>query len=249
MDYNFLKLTVGVVCIFGIYSVLYRETRFYRFFEHMFLGLAAGFALVWVWSEPLKTLWWDKMVGSAAENGQPGTPGYWAWALLLPLGLMAYFVYHERHGWMARVPIGAILGLWAGQQVQVWWNLYGPQIEKSIRPILPNTFESFTVPSTEGMDAAAAQIVRDNVYLSEAISNIVFLVVLICVLSYFIFSIEFKNRLLRGMATTGRWSLMVGFGAIFGSTVMMRFTLLIDRMYYVWIEWFQQKVLTLFGGG
>ena len=35
---------------------------------------------------------------------------------------------------------------------------------------------------------------------------------------------------------------MIGFGAIFGNTVMTRFTLLIDRMYFVWIEWLIQGI-------
>jgi hypothetical protein len=249
VSYDFVKLTLGVLCIFGLYSILYRETKFYRFFEHLFLGLAAGFAFVWMWTDPLKTLWWDRMVGATAENGQAGTPGYWMWALLLPMGLMAYFVYHEKHGWMARVPIGAILGLWAGQQVQVWWNLYGPQIDKSIRPIIPNTFDSFFVPSTEGLAPEAVKQIAENTYASEAINNLIFVVVLISVLSYFIFSIEYRSRFLKGMTVMGRWSLMVGFGAIFGSTVMMRFSLLIDRMYFVWIEWLNDTVLRSFGGG
>jgi hypothetical protein len=41
---------------------------------------------------------------------------------------------------------------------------------------------------------------------------------------------------------------MIGFGAIFGSTVMMRFTLLIDRMYFIWIEFFRDGLGRLFGG-
>jgi hypothetical protein len=51
------------------------------------------------------------------------------------------------------------------------------------------------------------------------------------------------------MTVTGRWAMMVGFGAIFGSTVMTRFSLLIDRMYFVWIEWFRDTILKMFGGG
>jgi hypothetical protein len=35
----------------------------------------------------------------------------------------------------------------------------------------------------------------------------------------------------------GRWLLMVGFGAIFGTTMMTRFVLFIDRAYFLLIEW------------
>ncbi len=249
MNYTFVKLTLGVIATFGLYSVLYRETKFYRFFEHMFLGLAAGWAMTAMWTEVLYDLWWMKMVGSAAENAQPATPGYWAWAFMLPLGLMAYFVFSERHGWMSRIPIGVILGLWAGQQVQVWWNRYGPQMENSIRPMIPTSWDSLFVPATQGLDAEAAALVRSTTYASEAVNNIIFLATMLCVMSYFIFSVDFKNRFLRGMTTSGRWLLMVGFGAIFGSTVMTRFTLLIDRMYFVWIEWLRDAVIRGGGGG
>jgi len=42
---------------------------------------------------------------------------------------------------------------------------------------------------------------------------------------------------------------MIGFGAIFGSTVMMRFTLLIDRMYYIFIEFITEGIIQRFMGG
>lgn len=243
MNYTFFKLSLGVLATFGLYSMLYRETKFYRFFEHLFLGLAAGYGLNVAITEVLYETWYIPMRGMPAENGGVATPGYWIWALMMPLGLMAYFVYHERHGWIARVPIGAMLGLWGGQQVQIWFNKFGPQIEASIRPVYPTSTTSFFVPNTDGLtDDVKADIAR-NVYASQAINNFIFLAILLCVLTYFIFSVDFKSRFVKGMATTGRWSMMLAFGAIFGSTVMTRFALLIDRMYFVWIEWFKGQLL------
>ena len=46
MGYPFWKLTLGVVATIGLYSVLYRENKFYRFWEHVFLGLAGANVLV-----------------------------------------------------------------------------------------------------------------------------------------------------------------------------------------------------------
>ena len=245
------RLTFSVLATIGLYSVLYRENKFYRFFEHLFLGLAAGWTIVSLWSETLDDLWWNKMVGSHAENGQGANlPGYWAYMLLLPLGLMGYFVYSKKHNWISRIPIGLILGFWSGQQVQVWWNRYGPQISDSMKPIFPNTTSyvdatgvshfSLTAPP----DAVTA--VPGSLYATQAISNFIFVLTFVCVLSYFLFSFDLKNKLIASMATSGRWLLMVGFGAIFGSTVMMRLTLLIDRMYFIWIEWLQGRMIPLF---
>lgn len=234
--YNLIKLTVGVICTVGLYSVLYKENKFYRLVEHIFVGFASGWALVTVWSETLGQIWWDKMMGKTDEQGVISQMGYWPYAILLPFGLMGYFVFSKKHNWISRVPIGIILGLYSGQQIQVWWNRYGPQIADSMKPLIPNS--SFFVPK----DASAAE--KALTHGSEAISNLIFVITLLSVVSYFLFSFRTeKSKFVGGFSNLGRWLLMVGFGAMFGSTVMMRFTLLIDRLYFIWIEWLQQGIL------
>lgn len=248
-DHILVKLFIGVLATIGLYSVLYRETKLYRFFEHMFVGLAVGWSLVALWTETLKSQWWDRMVGAVPGDGSPGTPGYWAYMLLLPIGLMGYFVFSKKNNWMSRIPIGIILGFWAGQQVQVWWTRYGPQLQDSMKPVLPSTWDSLAVPATAGLSPEASAAIARATYPTEALSNLIFVFTLLAVLSYFIFSIDLKARAGRFMTTSGRYLLMVGFGAIFGSTVMMRFTLLIDRMYFVWIEFLTDGLLRRFTGG
>ena len=51
----------GALCIFGIYTVLYKENKCYRFFEHIFIGLYGGYTVYVTWSEILKPKWWDPM--------------------------------------------------------------------------------------------------------------------------------------------------------------------------------------------
>lgn len=250
MTYTFWKLTLGVAATIGLYSVLYKENKLYRFWEHVFLGLAGGWAVVTIWSETLYDKWWLKMTGTKAlEGGAPATFGFWPYVLLGFIGLMGYFVFSKKHNWMSRIPIGIILGLWSGQQVEIWWRTWGGQIRDSMKPVAPTAWDSIFVPGSSGLTDAQKAVVDANLYPSEALSNIIFVFTLLAVLSYFLFSFEIKSGVMRFMTTSGRWLLMIGFGAIFGSTVMMRFTLLIDRMYFVWIEWFQHQVLPLFGGG
>jgi hypothetical protein len=159
---------------------------------------------------------------------------------------------------MSRIPIGILLGLWSGQQITNWWRTFGPQILGSMKPIIPNDFSRFTVPAQSVRDASGAltplppdqlEIIQNTVYPSVAISNVVFLVTLLSAMSYFIFSYEVKGKFMTGLNTVGRWMLMMGFGAIFGNTVMARFALVIDRMAYVFIEWGQQNLLRVLGGG
>lgn len=244
-DFFAVKAALVVVATIGLYSVLWKENKFYRFWEHVFLGLAGGWAIVALWVETLKPNWWDNMAGLAAEGTDAGKPGYWAWMFLLPIGLCGYAVFTKKHAWMSRVPVGVILGIWSVQQLQNFWNTYGPQIEDSVSSIWPTTTSSFAVPSKIGLSQAEMQLIDSTIYPSQAITNLIALITVLSVLSYFIFSIDFKSKFLMGSSKLGRYLLMVGFGAIFGNTVMMRFSLLIDRMYYICIEVLKQGV----GGG
>ena len=56
---------------------------------------------------------------------------------------------------------------------------------------------------------------------------------LICTFAYFFFSVEHRTHLIRQPARMGRYFLMISLGAIFGTTVMGRFSLLIARLDYL----------------
>lgn len=247
MNYDALKLTAGVLCTVGLYGVLYKENKFYRFFEHLFLGLASGWMLVVLWTETLKENWWDKMVGRVPEGGDGGVEGFFMWAFLLPIGLMGYYVFSKKNAWIARIPIGIIIGLWSGQQFDAWIGRYWPQLQNAAAPIWPSTNEFFR-PSIVGISPQELTEINSRVYGSQAVVNLIALITFLSVLSYFLFSFNFKSKVTTGFTKLGRYLLMIGFGAIFGSTVMMRFSLLIDRMYFVLIEWARDGLPILFGG-
>ncbi|HLO99490.1 MAG TPA: hypothetical protein VK171_12920 [Fimbriimonas sp.] len=237
--YLFISKLAGVIVTLGLFSVLYKENKFYRFCEHMFLGLAAGWAAVAIWTESLRTIWYDKMVGTVGADGQAESPSQWAYALLLPIGFMSYMVFNRKHNWMSRIPLGIVLGVWSGQQIQAYFNTYGPQVRAGMKPIIPSS--GFIKPFTN--DPLQQQVYDSHVYWSQAISNFLFMFTLVAVLSYFLFSFDVKNKALLKVNLMGRYLLMIGFGAIFGTTVMMRFSLVIDRMYFIWIEFVWQTLL------
>jgi hypothetical protein len=233
-DHDLASLSVGAIATIGLYTILYRENRFYRFWEHLFLGLASGWTLVAIWSETLKSMWWDKMLGSTASDGNPAVQGYWLYIFLLPIGLMGYTVFNKKHNWMSRIPIGVILGLYSGQQFNAWMNRYIPGINGTLKSVVPTTTQFFKPDQNP---------VKGELYGSEALNNLIFILTVLCVLSYFLFSFDIKSKVLKSASLAGRWMLMIGFGAIFGTTVMMRFSLLIDRMYFIWIEFIKQGLL------
>jgi len=203
-------LWFGALCTLGLYSVLYKENKIYRFFEHIFLGLATGYLIENTWTDVLLPKWWEPMWNE----------GKWFYIFALPLGLCFYFIYSKKNSWIARLIIGFFLGVGAGQTFQGFVGDTWPQIVTSFRPVVAHA----AIAKTAEHPAIKA------VGWPDAINNMVFLVVLLCVMSYFFFSFEQKHPVLKGSAKLGRWLMMFSFGAIFGSTIMARLALLIDRM-------------------
>ncbi|MCX8053776.1 MAG: hypothetical protein N3B12_08200 [Armatimonadetes bacterium] len=199
-----ISIWCGAVSTFAIYSVLYAENRLYRLFEHIFIGLAAGFGVYITWSQVLAPKWWQPMV----------LKGHWYWAFAAVLGSMFYFMYSRKHAWISRVIFGLFMGLSAGLMFRDLYEIYFPQMGASMKPLLG---KSMSVWAT--------------------LNVIVFYVILLCSMSYFFFSFEHANPVIKRSAAAGRWFLMIGFGAIFGSTVMGRMTLFIGRVNFLLNDW------------
>lgn len=208
-----LSLWIGAICTLGLYSVLYKENKVFRVFEHLFLGLATGYLIATQWNDVLLPKWWTPF-----HSG-----GEWWLAFALAAGSLYYFIYSKKYNWVARMLIGLFLGVGAGQQFQAFVNDVWPQITTSFRPMLPHA----------AIAAAAGNPAVNAVRWQDALNNIIFMVILLCVMSYFFFSFEHKNAALKGSAKFGRWLMMFTFGAIFGSTIMARLALVIDRMFFL----------------
>lgn len=209
----FPTLLLGGLGVLGIFSLLFRENKLYRFFEHLYLGLATGYGLETTWTEVLRSQWWDPMVRD----------GTWAWILAVPMGFMFYGIYTRRFNWMSRLIFGIFFGFAAGTIFQGFAAEYVPQVASSFKPIIPHTL------------TGPAPVVHKAIV--DSINNLIFIVILVCVLMYFFFAFEQNSKVVRRTALAGRWILMIALGAIFGSTIMTREALLIDRIYFVVFEW------------
>ena len=140
--------------------------------------------------------------------------GQWYWAFAGVAGSMFYFMYSKKNVWISRLIFGAFMGLAAGSMFRDFYEVYFPQIGSSMKPI----YEA---------DKGAM----------HSVSVVVFYVILLASMTYFFFSFEHKNTAVRKTASLGRWFLMIGFGAIFGATVMGRMTLFIGRFNFLLNSW------------
>jgi len=80
---------------------------------------------------------------------------------------------------------------------------------------------------------------------SAALNNILFVLILASVMTYFFFSFEQKGKFIPTVSKFGRYTLMIAFGALFGSTIMARMSLLIGRMYFLIHDFIQGTLLGL----
>ncbi|NLC57186.1 MAG: hypothetical protein GX774_10140 [Armatimonadetes bacterium] len=135
--------------------------------------------------------------------------GKWPWIFALVVGLMFYTIYTPRYAWMSRLLMATLMGMSAGIFFQGFARLYIPQLAASFLPLVQ----------------------PEPPYV--LFRNLVIVVTIVTVMTYFFFSFEHRSKVVRGSASLGRWLLMIAFGAIFGSTVMARMALLTYRIWYL----------------
>jgi hypothetical protein len=93
---------VSALCVIGIFSFIWKENPYYRFLEHLFVGLASGQAVAAAYGV---------IVNSAVKPIAKGSI-----ALIIPviLGLMLYLRYFRQVAWLAKIPTSLLLGIGLG---------------------------------------------------------------------------------------------------------------------------------------
>jgi len=214
---NFLWDSVAAFCTIAVLSFLYKDNPFYKFAEHLFVGVAAGYVVCTEYYNVILPNLWRPLAG-----GQ----NYW---LLIPLlmGVALFARFSSRLSWISRYPMSLIIGVYAGLAVIGFAS--GDlvlQLQASMIPVI-------SVPAATAFAAEPSTL-----HFLAMLDNPTFTIGLVFVLFYFFFSIEQRGPL-RYAAVGGTALLMVGFGAGYGYTVMNRIALLFDRLYFLLVEYFK----------
>ncbi len=210
-----IGIWVAAVLTLAIYSFLYKDNPVYKFAEHLFVGLSAGYIVGITWSQTFLTLIYRPLL-KPAEVGLTDRN----YLVLIPtlLGALMYFRFSRRWGWLARWPICFVIGFGAGAGIPVLIKNFLVQAHSTIKPLAPLAQGTHQIQWFTGF------------------SNLVLLVGVVCTLGYFYFSKPHKGAL--GVASRlGIWLLMIAFGAGFGNTVMARISLLIGRVQFLIDKW------------
>ena len=232
---------VAALLTLAIFSFLYKDNPVYKFAEHIFIGLSAGyFVALEYWNVFIPNLWNPLMEGLRNVDmnvlfrlgdvpvGLPSFPGM---ELLVPfaLGILLFTRFFPRASWLSRWSIAAMIGSYAG--LAIIGALQGDLVAQIWANMMP-------LYVSESWQSVAAAHGGSQLFFAalEALRNPLIIVGLLTTLVYFFFSREHKGGL-GVVSRVGIWFLMISFGASFGYTVMSRVSLLIGRLYFLLSDW------------
>ena len=198
---------IAALLTLGIYSFLYKDNPAYKFCEHLFVGVSAGYYVVLMYFSVVRPnlidpLWNDPL-------------GHRHYLLLIPLalGILLFSRFFPKGDWLSRWSIALILGVYPALRITGFGQ--GDFVEQIHGTMLP-----LWVPGNFG----------------TTIGNWLLIGGLLTTLVFFFFSKEHKGAL-GGAARIGVYFLMVSFGASYGYTVMARISLLIGRVMFLLHDW------------
>jgi hypothetical protein len=211
---------VGALLTLMIFSFLYRDNPFYKFAEHLFVGVSAAYWMVTaIWSTLVPNLFgrlYPPMIQPFLPAVSEGEPNVW-YALPLALGLLVLARLVDRIAWLSRWAMAFVIGFAAGTNLTRYLQSdFVGQIKSTIVPLVVLG----DAASGGGLDVGVT--VRNLVVVGGTLTGLV----------YFFFSKEHTGATGRA-ARVGIWVLMVTFGAAFGYTVMARISLLIGRFNFL----------------
>lgn len=117
-------LWVAAALTLCIYSFLYRDNPFYRFAEHLFVGISVGYGIVITIHQGVIPLAWEPLSeafgGLWTEITGDETPesrqALWGLFRIIPvcIGLLFFARLSPTHTWLIRYPIAILIGFGAG---------------------------------------------------------------------------------------------------------------------------------------
>ena len=213
MSWSLIGIWVAAFLTLSIYSVLYRDNPFYRFAEHLFVGVSVGYGIVISIYDGFIPFAVDPFIEAVKGDSVSG------FIKLIPIGIGLLFFARlsPRHTWLIRYPIAILIGFGSGIAI-------------------PNVLRANIFEQTRGTIAPFAEIAAGTLSGWGIFEAVLMVVGVICTLTYFFFAVEHRGPV-KWLSKVGIAFLMIGFGSAFGNTVMGRVALLIQRVDFLLGDW------------
>ena len=122
---DLLGYWLGIFLTICILSFLYKDNPFYKFAEHLFVGVSIGYVIIQQYYSVLEPKLVDR-VGSGS------------WLALVPLALVCMLfakLASRRLAWVARFPLAFVVGLYAGFAIKTVQSDLGAQMAESMKDL------------------------------------------------------------------------------------------------------------------
>ncbi len=223
-------ITLAAFCSLAIFSFLYKDNPYYKFAEHLFVGISAAYWMC--------VGFWSTFVGNFIPKVSRTLSDFFEvpfksfdifYFIPLILGILLLLRLSNKYGWLSRWSLAFIVGTTAGLNLIRY-------LRSDFISQVSNTFVPLVV-DWKGIDAFFSDFsLAANGQFIMILGNWVVFIGVFCGLVYFFFSKEHKGFF--GTASrVGVWVLMITFGASFGYTVMGRVSLLVGRLTFLFGDW------------
>ena len=231
-------ITMSAFLTLAIFSFLYRDNPFYKFAEHLFVGVSAAFWMTQgFWSTIVGNLIPRLSAGVSEFFMVPHQPSPWNISYWIPviLGILLLMRLSAKYGWLSRWPLALIVGTTAGLNfVRYLRSDFIVQVSSTFVPLLGREPHQW-----QGAGAFVSQLdLSATGQLAALLTNWIIFVGVFCGIVYFFFSKEHTGVFGRA-SRVGIWVLMITFGASFGYTVMGRISLLVGRVTFLFRDWLE----------
>ncbi|MEZ5358623.1 MAG: hypothetical protein R3F48_07290 [Candidatus Zixiibacteriota bacterium] len=228
-------VTFSAFLTLAVFSFLYKDNPFYKFAEHLYVGVSAAY-----W---MSLGFWTTLVGNLVPRLSQGLSEFFQvpyigfeWHFLIPLafGFILLMRLSPRGGWISRWALAFIVGTTAGLNLPRFLSSdFISQISATFMPLLVDWQGIGHFFSNLSLTASGQFV--------GMLSNLVVFFGVLCGIVYFFFSKEHKGAFGLG-SRFGIWILMITFGASFGYTVMGRISLLVGRLTFLLDTWLNLTV-------
>ncbi|MEW5873908.1 MAG: hypothetical protein AB1752_01850 [Candidatus Zixiibacteriota bacterium] len=125
-SHPFFTLLPTAFFTLAIFSFLYRDNPFFKFAEHVFAGLSAGYYCGLIFQSVINQQVWIPLTQDER------------WLVLVPaaLGVLMFARFVPKIGWMMRLPLAFVIGSTAGIMfIQQLHGMVLPQVGRTILPL------------------------------------------------------------------------------------------------------------------
>ena len=202
---DLLAVWTAVFFTLAIFSILYKDTAWYRIAESVYLGVAVGYGV------SVDLLY----VRNQWTTGGWATPGIMLAGFILAviMGILWYFRFIKQYFYLYRWPLAIIVGTGIGL---------------ALRTVIFVQFRNMIVAQAR----LNLWVAND---MMTTFNNILLFIMVPCTLLYFWFTgAKLRETTpMKVVDKVARYTMMAGFGSAFGYTILTRFSMFIGRAQFL----------------